>query len=125
LLIASWELSYDQRNQVRIDAVKTRRNYWYALNQIFHDDDPKIEKAVADMKEAQASLEKLTKNLASIAKVHYCHHHGGENRRRISQDGGVTLVPLTRRSPFLNVTPTSMHCSEPNSLTKRNPISKV
>jgi hypothetical protein len=49
--------------------MKARRNYRDVINKTFHDDDPKIEKAAADMKEAQASLEKLTKNLASIAKV--------------------------------------------------------
>ncbi len=59
----------DQRNQVRSDYVTSRRNYWDAINKIFHDDDPKIAKAVADMKDAQTSLEKLTKNLANIAKV--------------------------------------------------------
>jgi len=59
----------DQRNQVRSDYVTSRRNYWDAINKILHDDDPKIAKAVADMKDAQTSLEKLTKNLANIAKV--------------------------------------------------------
>jgi hypothetical protein len=53
----------------RSDYVTSRRNYWDTINKIFHDDDPKIAKAVADMKDAQTSLEKLTKNLASIAKV--------------------------------------------------------
>lgn len=59
----------DQRNQVRANYVTARRNYWDAINQIFHDDDPKIEQAVAQMKDAQNSLEKMTKDLANVAKV--------------------------------------------------------
>jgi hypothetical protein len=59
----------EQRNVVRANYVTARRNYWVAINQIFHDDDPKIEQAVVQMKEAQDSLQKMTKDLASIAKV--------------------------------------------------------
>jgi predicted phage tail protein len=59
----------DQRNQVRTSYVTARRNYWDAINQIFHDDDPKIEQAVARMKDTQVSLEKMTEDLANIAKV--------------------------------------------------------
>ena len=58
-----------QRDQIRTQYVTARRNYWDAINKIFHDDDPKIVQAVAKMKDAQTSLEKLTKDLASIAKV--------------------------------------------------------
>ncbi len=59
----------DQRDQIRTQYVTARRNYWDAINKIFHDDDPKVEQAVAKMKDAQTSLEKLTKELANIAKV--------------------------------------------------------
>jgi esterase/lipase len=59
----------DQRTIVRTNYVEARRNYWDAINQIFHDDDPKIEQAVAQMKDAQDSLQKMTQDLANIAKV--------------------------------------------------------
>jgi hypothetical protein len=59
----------DQRNRVRASYVEARRNYWNAINQIFHDDDPKIEQVVEQMKEAQDSLQKMTQDLANVAKV--------------------------------------------------------
>jgi predicted phage tail protein len=59
----------DQRNIVRANYVEARRNYWDAINQIFHDDDPKIEQAVAQMKDAQDSLQTMTQDLANVAKV--------------------------------------------------------
>lgn len=59
----------DQRTQVRANYVAARRNYWDAINQVFHDDDPKIEQAVAQMHDAQVSLEKMTQDLANISKV--------------------------------------------------------
>jgi hypothetical protein len=59
----------DQRNQVRASYVAARRNYWNAINQIFHDDDPQIEQVVSQMKDAQDSLQTMTQDLANIAKV--------------------------------------------------------
>jgi hypothetical protein len=59
----------EQRNQVRAKYVEARRNYWNAINQIFHDDDPTIEQAVAQMQEAQDSLERMTQDLANITQV--------------------------------------------------------
>ena len=59
----------DQRNLVRANYVEARRNYWDAINQIFHDDDPKIEQAVQQMKDAQDSLQEMTQELANTAKV--------------------------------------------------------
>ena len=59
----------DQRNQVRANYVQARRNYWDTINQIFHDDDPKIEQVVVQMKAAQDSLQKMTQDLANVAKV--------------------------------------------------------
>jgi predicted phage tail protein len=59
----------DQRNQVRASYVEARRNYWNAINQIFHDDDPSIEKVVEEMQDAQDSLQRMTQDLANIAQV--------------------------------------------------------
>ena len=59
----------DQRNQVRTSYVEARRNYWNAINQIFHDDDPRIEQVVEQMHDAQDSLEHMTQELANIAQV--------------------------------------------------------
>lgn len=59
----------DQRTIVRTNYVAARRNYWDAINQIFHDDDPQIEQVVSQMKDAQDSLQKMTLDLANIAKV--------------------------------------------------------
>jgi hypothetical protein len=59
----------DQRTIVRTNYVAARRNYWDAINQIFHDDDPQIEQVVVQMKDAQDSLQKMTLDLANIAKV--------------------------------------------------------
>jgi hypothetical protein len=59
----------DQRTIVRANYVEARRNYWDAINQIFHDDDPKIEDAVAQMKDAQDSLQAMTQDLANVAKI--------------------------------------------------------
>ncbi len=59
----------DQRTQVLAQYVTSRRNYWNAINQVFHDDDPAIEKVVGQMKVAQDSLQKMTEDLADVAKV--------------------------------------------------------
>jgi len=59
----------EQRNQVRASYVEARRNYWNAINQIFHDDDPGIEKVVEEMHDAQDSLQHMTQDLANIAQV--------------------------------------------------------
>jgi methyl-accepting chemotaxis protein len=59
----------DQRNQVRASYVEARRNYWNAINQIFHNDDPSIEQAVEQMHDAQDSLQRMTQDLANIAQV--------------------------------------------------------
>jgi hypothetical protein len=59
----------DQRTQVRTSYVASRRNYWDAINQVFHDDDPKIEDAVEQMQDAQDSLQRMTQDLANIAQV--------------------------------------------------------
>jgi ActR/RegA family two-component response regulator len=59
----------EQRSQVRANYVAARRNYWDAINQVFHDDDPKIEQAVTQMHAAQISLQKMTQDLANISKV--------------------------------------------------------
>jgi ActR/RegA family two-component response regulator len=59
----------DQRTQVRENYVAARRNYWDAINQVFHDDDPRIEQAVTQMHDAQLSLQKMTQDLANISKV--------------------------------------------------------
>ena len=59
----------EQRTIVRTNYVAARRNYWDAINQIFHDDDPQIEQVVSQMKDAQDSLQKMTLDLANIAQV--------------------------------------------------------
>jgi len=59
----------DQRNQIRTQYVISRRNYWNAINQVFHDDDPAIEQMVGQMKLAQDSLQKMTQDLADVARV--------------------------------------------------------
>lgn len=59
----------DQRNQIRVQYVQARRNYWDSINQIFHDDDPAIEHLVGQMKTAQDSLQAMTQDLANIAGV--------------------------------------------------------
>jgi hypothetical protein len=59
----------DQRMQVRASYVAARRNYWDAINQIFHDDDPRIEHVVEQMQDAQNLLHRMTQDLANIAQV--------------------------------------------------------
>lgn len=59
----------DQCNQIRTQYVISRRNYWSSINQVFHDDDPAIEQMVGQMKLAQDSLQKMTLDLANVARV--------------------------------------------------------
>ena len=54
---------------MRATYVEARRNYWNAINQIFHDDDPRIEQVVEQMHDAQDSLEHMTQGRANIARV--------------------------------------------------------
>lgn len=59
----------DQRTAIRTQYVQARRNYWNSINQIFHDDDPAIESLVSQMNAAHDSLQKMTQDLANVAKV--------------------------------------------------------
>ena len=59
----------DQRTAIRTQYVQARRNYWNSINQTFHDDDPAIESLVSQMNAAHDSLQKMTQDLANVAKV--------------------------------------------------------
>ena len=58
-----------QRDAIRAQYVEARRSYWNCINEVFHDDDPKIVQLVSQMKAAQDSLQKMTEDLANVAKV--------------------------------------------------------
>lgn len=59
----------DQRALVRENYVQSRRNYWTAINKIFHDDDPKVEAVVEQMADAEDSLEQSLAHLEQISTV--------------------------------------------------------
>jgi hypothetical protein len=59
----------DQRNALKAEYQQARLDFYTARNKAFAANDPDIIKAVADLKTAQDSLQKLTQQLADIAKV--------------------------------------------------------
>lgn len=59
----------DQRNQLRPSYIQAQLNYQRAVNKIFQANDPQITQLVTQMKQAQTSLQKLTKELADFAKI--------------------------------------------------------
>jgi predicted nucleic acid-binding Zn-ribbon protein len=59
----------EQRNQLRPSYIQAQLNYQRAVNKIFQANDPQITQLVAQMKQAQTSLQKLTQQLADFAKI--------------------------------------------------------
>jgi len=49
--------------------VQSRTNYWKAINNVLHDDDPDVASLVSQMNTAQLNLEAGVKNLGNVAKV--------------------------------------------------------
>ena len=59
----------DQRDQLHPSLVQAQLNYQRALNNVFQANDTKVAALVTQMKQAQASLEKMVQELADTAKV--------------------------------------------------------
>jgi hypothetical protein len=54
---------------MRKSIVQSRTNYWKAINNVLHDDDPDVASLVSQMSTAQLNLEAGLKNLGNVAKV--------------------------------------------------------
>jgi len=61
--------SDEQKSALRTALVNARRNYWTAINETFHTDDPKVETAIKNLNAVEGQLETQVKVLGDIAKV--------------------------------------------------------
>jgi hypothetical protein len=59
----------DQLDQLRTQIVLARTNYWTAINNIFHDDDPEVRTLTSQLNAEQLTLAATIKNLNDVAKV--------------------------------------------------------
>lgn len=59
----------DQLDQLRAQIVIARTNYWKAINNIFHSDDPQVRDLTTQLNTAQLSLDATIKNLNDVAKI--------------------------------------------------------
>jgi hypothetical protein len=68
MLLAACQ-TQDQRDAIQSQYVKCRRNYFNSVNSIFHEDDPAVTSAIAQMQTAQTALKNMLNGLDNIAKV--------------------------------------------------------
>jgi hypothetical protein len=59
----------EELDAMRKAIVQSRTNYWRAINNVLHDDDPEVASLVSQMNTAQVNLEAGLKNLGNVAKV--------------------------------------------------------
>jgi hypothetical protein len=59
----------EELDAMRKAIVQSRTNYWKAINNVLHDDDPEVASLVSQMNTAQLNLEAGLKNLGNVAKV--------------------------------------------------------
>ena len=59
----------DQKKALKAEYQQARLNFYTARNKAFAVNDPQIAKVVVDLKAAEDSLQKLTEQLADIAKI--------------------------------------------------------
>ena len=59
----------EQKSILKAQYQQARLDFYTARNKAFAANDPNIAKAVSDLKAAQDSLQKMTQQLADIAKV--------------------------------------------------------
>src|ERR1051326_2463733 len=59
----------EELDALRKAIVQSRTNYWKAVNNVLHDDDPDVAALVSQMNTAQINLEAGLKNLGNVAKV--------------------------------------------------------
>ena len=58
-----------QLDQMRAQVVQSRTNYWTALNKILHDDDPQVQRLVAQLNAEQETLETMIVQRGNFTKV--------------------------------------------------------
>lgn len=58
-----------QLDQLRSQIVRSRTNYWSAVNSILHDDDPEVRNLVSQLNAEQLTLTATIGHLGDIAKV--------------------------------------------------------
>lgn len=61
--------SPEQMDVLRTQIVQSRTNYWKAINSIFHDDDPEIERLVGSLQAEQVSLQASLKKIENVSHV--------------------------------------------------------
>ena len=59
----------DELDAMRKAIVQSRTNYWKAINNVLHDDDPEVASLVSQLSAAQLNLEAGLKNLGNVTKV--------------------------------------------------------
>ena len=59
----------EQLDELRRQIVRSRTNYWSAVNSILHDDDPEVRKLVSELNTEQLTLQATIGHLEDIAKV--------------------------------------------------------
>jgi hypothetical protein len=79
----------DQCTQ-RASYVEAWRNYWNAINEIFHDEDPRISQVVEQMHDAQDSLQRMTQAPREHCPGDQRDHHRREDWYGTSIDRWIT-----------------------------------
>lgn len=59
----------DDRNKLMTQYVNCRRNYFSAINQMFHEDDPTVAGLVSQMKQEQAALQESVAHIDEVTGV--------------------------------------------------------
>jgi hypothetical protein len=59
----------DEKNALITQYVACRRNYFTAINQMFHDDDPAVIALVNQMKQEQTALQASVAHIGAVAGV--------------------------------------------------------
>ncbi|MBS1815038.1 MAG: hypothetical protein JSS87_09215 [Acidobacteria bacterium] len=59
----------EQIEQLRSQIVRSRANYWKAIDSIFHDDDPEVSNLILQLNTEQETLTASIHHLENIAEV--------------------------------------------------------
>ncbi len=59
----------DQVTQLQTQIVQSRTNYWTAINQVLHDDDPETQTLTSELNTAQLTLKAAIDHMGEVAKI--------------------------------------------------------
>ena len=59
----------EQLDQLRTQIVRSRTNYWTAVNSVLHDDDPAVRALTSQLNTEQLTLDASIKHLGKVSEV--------------------------------------------------------